>query len=79
MNINVFNWIREGVRQSVLAGVTDALDDIGTPPDGDDLKGRVRQSLGRRTEETVTAKVADNSRPKRLGRTLKDLDFPEGK
>lgn len=77
MNLNVFTWIREGVRQSVLAGVTDALDDMGTPPDGDDLKERVRQSLVRRMDELGTPKVGDTARPKRLGRSLKDLEFPD--
>jgi hypothetical protein len=41
MNLNVFTWIREGVRQSVLAGVSDAIEQMGTAVDGDDLRPRL--------------------------------------
>ena len=30
MNFNLFLWIREGVKQSVLLGVSDAIEAIGT-------------------------------------------------
>lgn len=30
-NMNFFGWIREGVRQSVLLGVSDAVEQLGTP------------------------------------------------
>ena len=32
MQPNFFQWIREGVKQSVLLGVTDAVDQLGTIP-----------------------------------------------
>lgn len=81
MNLNVFTWIREGVRQSVLAGVSDALDNIGAAPDGDDLKARVSTAIARREPDTLTAAAvatgttANPQRPKRLGRSLKDLEI----
>ena len=34
MDFNFFNWIRDGVKKSVLLGVSDAVDEIGVP-DGD--------------------------------------------
>ena len=74
MNLNFFTWIREGVRQSVLLGVSDALDDIGTAPHGDDLKQHLHSALGRRSEAVVDAAPA---KPKRLGRSLKDLEQPK--
>jgi hypothetical protein len=73
MNLNVFNWIREGVRQSVLAGVSDAIDQMGTAMDGDDLRPRLAEVLRRQGGGTADAPVVGESRPRRLGRTLKDL------
>lgn len=76
MNLNVFTWIREGVRQSVLLGVSDALDNIGAAPDGDDLKARVSTAIVRRESEIAAAAIPQAAnRPKRLGRSLKDLEI----
>src|SRR5262245_8428767 len=77
MNLNVFTWIREGVRQSVLMGVSDALEHIGAAPDGDDLKARVATAITRRESELAAAgAIPQNAnRPKRLGRSLKDIDI----
>jgi hypothetical protein len=73
MNLNVFNWIREGVKQSVLAGVSDALDHMGTSVDGEDLRPKISEVLRRQTS-TVDATPGTEARPRRLGRSLKDLD-----
>lgn len=79
MNLNVFTWIREGVRQSVLLGVSDALEHIGAAPDGDDLKARVATAITRREAELAAVgaipQAATGSRPKRLGRSLKDIEL----
>ena len=48
VNLNLFNWIREGIRQSVLLGVSDALEEIGTAPQGDELKHHLQTAIGRR-------------------------------
>ena len=34
MNFNFFGWIRDGVRDAVLLGVSDAVDEIGAPLEG---------------------------------------------
>jgi hypothetical protein len=73
MNVNVFGWIREGVRQSVLMGIADAMESIGTPPSGEDLRPKLLDSLRRNTEQAV-AITATAAKPRRLGRSLKDLD-----
>lgn len=75
MNINLFQWIRDGVRHSVLQGVTDAVEQIGTPPTNDNLSLR----LGEYLRSTATEPPQRMSGPtqmqrKRLGRTLKDLN-----
>ena len=78
MNVNVFQWIREGVRQSVLLGVNDALDTIGTPPDNDDLRARLQNTLVRRDPNAPAANtISGATRPKRLGRSLRDLEMGE--
>ena len=43
--MNFFTWVRDGVRQAVLMGVSDAVGDIGTPPEGDDISQRLLQAL----------------------------------
>jgi hypothetical protein len=73
MNVNVFGWIREGVRQSVLMGVADAMESIGTPPSGDDLRPKLMDSI-RRNSESAVAIAANSGKPRRLGRSLKDLE-----
>ncbi len=79
MNLNVFTWIREGVRQSVLAGVSDAIDQMGATVDGDDLRPRLADVLRRQSVEASNAPVVGESRSRRLGRSLKDLDLEKGK
>ena len=79
MNLNVFNWIREGVRQSVLAGVSDAIDQMGTPADGDDLRPRLAEVLRRQATGIEGTPVVGEARPRRLGRSLKDIDLDKGK
>ena len=75
VNINVFNWIREGVRQSVIAGVSDAIDQMGTTVDGDDIRPRIADVLRRQTVNGTEAPAVGESRTRRLGRSLKDFDI----
>lgn len=73
MQMNVFAWIREGVKRSVLLGVSDALETIGTP-EGDD--GALQQRL---TQLLLPEGMAVSSTPpllakrKRLGKSLRDV------
>jgi hypothetical protein len=78
MNLNVFTWIREGVRQSVLAGVSDALDQMGTSVDGDDLRPKISEVLRRQTS-AIDVVPPTEARTRRLGRSLKDLDVGKDK
>ncbi len=75
MSFNLFQWIREGVRHSVVQGVADAVETIGTPPNNDNLSARLGEYL--RQSETETMKIraeAPAGSRKRLGRSLKDID-----
>ena len=86
-NLGLFQWIRNGVRQSVLQGVSDAWETIGTPEDSGKLHPALlsfsNSPIGApgisQTVEADGSSVArgnsatPNSR-KRLGRSLKDIE-----
>jgi len=75
MQPNFFQWIREGVKQSVLLGVTDAVDQLGTIPHSDKLNEQLRATLAFDDEpRTTSGRVAQGTSGsrKRLGRSLKD-------
>lgn len=91
-SINFFGWIRDGVRQSVLLGVSDAIDQLGTPPSTDELHPDVVAFLQNGAPAAAAAsaapKLAANSGDngssrgsgagrKRLGRSLKDIEGPK--
>jgi hypothetical protein len=71
--MNFFTWIREGVRQAVLYGVSDAVGDIGTPPNGEDVGQRLLEVI--RTSPNTSAPAAQLASPRRkkLGRSLNDI------
>lgn len=68
MDFNFFNWIRDGVKKSVLLGVSDAVDEIGVP-EGDNTFHERMQSI-----VAVEEKKSGAKRTRRLGRSLKDLN-----
>ena len=57
-----FNWLREGVRQAVVLGLADAVDDIGNRSKEEDFGPALAQSLRERltvrTEPTVLESAA---------------------
>ena len=74
--MNFFTWIRDGVRQAVLLGVTDAVSDIGTPTEGDDISHRLLEAI--RSGHATLPNEADanpNRSPqrKKLGRSLEQI------
>lgn len=79
MAFALFDWIREGVRQSVLQGVEEALAAIGTPA-GDPARQQLaalRQAASAPELANVSAAAPASNPPRRLGRRLRDaLDPP---
>ena len=85
MNLNFFDWLRDAVRRSVLAGMGDAVEQLGPPPEGDDLPPVLAAAMA---AQDGPAKVTSNRRStkaggttatrKRLGKSLKDME-PIGK
>lgn len=72
MRMNFFDWIREGVRQSVLLGLSDAATDIGAEQDVEVLNQHLLGSLQR---GRITAEPAASGRGRRkaLGRTIPQI------
>jgi hypothetical protein len=71
--MNFFNWVRDGVRQAVLLGVSDAVGDIGTPPEGDDIGQRLLHALRNGQSVIPAAPTTDRSSRKKLGRSLEQI------
>jgi hypothetical protein len=72
MRINFFDWIREGVRQSILLGLSDAAVEIGSDKDVEVLNQQLLSSLdqGRIVDESAKAK---GGKRKALGRSLSQI------
>lgn len=83
-NMNFFGWIRDGVRQSVLLGVSDAVEQLGTPAAVEDLHPSVAgllkldeqnaaaPKLTQRSSSSSSGSGAAKSR-RRLGKSLKEI------
>ncbi len=80
--LGLFNWIRDGVKQSVLLGVSDAIDTIGSPDENRTLnpalmsfaKQPISLQANSRIDEPPQRKLPGTSGRKRLGRSLRDID-----
>ena len=76
MNVNFFEWLRDGVRQSVLLGVSDAIEQIGTPADSEDLHPNVAALLqgDGGADSAKSKRTRGGAGRKRLGKSLKEMD-----
>jgi hypothetical protein len=71
--MNFFSWLRDGVRQAVLLGVTDAVGDIGTPVEGDDFSQRLLQTLRTGQPTLIESRPSGGSQRRKLGRSLEQI------
>lgn len=78
MNFNLFTWVREGVKQSILLGVSDAIETIGAPDHSADISPRLLEYLRGETTADAEKRAPASGTRKRLGRTLKDLETEDG-
>lgn len=84
MSVNFFEWIRGGVRQSVLLGVSDAIEQLGTPAEGEELHPGVAHFLAadkespKRLGATSGGGSGTRNTRKRLGKSLKEIDTSAG-
>jgi hypothetical protein len=73
MGLNFFQWIREGVRHSVISGVSDAVQDLGTPREGDDVQERLMAFLKDSRPTAPAPRLTSEPTRKKLGRTLQQI------
>lgn len=71
--MNFFNWIREGVRQAVLLGVSEAVESIGVAPNGEDMSKRMLEVLRRGGPEVQPSALPMSAKRKKLGRSLGEI------
>jgi hypothetical protein len=57
--MSFFHWVREGVRQAVVLGLADAIDDVGTRSRDEDLGATLAQTLRDRLAVSRQATVLD--------------------
>lgn len=79
-NMNFFTWIRDGVRRSVLLGVSDAVEQLGAPSAEEELHPSVQGFLSMDAANGPAAITDKSKKPgtrgggrKRLGKSLKDI------
>jgi hypothetical protein len=79
--MSFFQWLREGVRQAVVLGLADAVEDVGVRGRDEDLGPALAQSLRDRLtvhhtgvkEQAVLDSDAPAGGRRRLGRSLDTL------
>jgi hypothetical protein len=87
--MNFFSWLRDGVRQSVLLGVSDAIETLGTPAAAEELHpsvaGLLKVEKGMEPAPMLAhagshaGNPANRGNRKRLGRSLKDIETESNK
>lgn len=75
--MSFYNWIRDGVKRAVLLGVSDAIEQIGTPHDGEEINPKLAAMLQPAKPQSAIAtverpQISRNER-KRLGRSLNQI------
>ena len=79
MDFNFFQWIREGVKKSVLLGVSDAVTQMGMPHDEEQVKENLLSFLQDENEKATgrrrlsTSSTAGSTGQRKLGRSLTDI------
>ena len=79
MNFNFFDWVRDGVKRSVLMGVTDAVETMGMPMDEKSSKDKILSFLQNDSGKQVEApsrRRLGGSTSKKLGRSISEIHSP---
>lgn len=76
MGFDFFTWIREGVRQSVLMGVADACESLGSPQNGERMDQRITAYLQDGEVQAPVRRIAGSGTATRrkLGRGLTQVE-----
>ncbi len=76
MNFNFFDWIRDGVKRSVLLGVSDAVQTMGMPQEEESSKDKILSFLQDETDTAAPRRRVTGSGSggqRKLGRSLNDI------
>lgn len=76
MDFNFFEWIRQGVKRSVLMGVSDAVNQMGAPHNADEVKDSVLAFLQDEGDKTPVSRRLSGTNEqgnRKLGRSIADL------
>ncbi len=71
--MNFFSWIRDGVRRAVLLGVSDAVEDLGTSAEGDDISQHLLEVLRHQRPALASEPPIEPTKRKKLGRGLESV------
>ena len=80
MSFNFFDWVRNGVKDSVLLGVSDAVNTMGMPPEEsskDKILGFLKNNADSESGVRRIASGSTASSTKKLGRSLTDIAAKE--
>lgn len=80
MNFNFFDWLRSGVKDSVLLGVSDAVHTMGMPPEEtakDKILGFLKSNTDTESSVRRVTGGTSSSSVKKLGRSLNDIATKE--
>ena len=80
MSFNFFDWVRDGVKNSVLHGVNDAVNALGMPPEEtskDKILGYLKSNADNEVSPRRIASGSASAGTKKLGRSLSDMAAKE--
>lgn len=79
MDFNFFNWFRDGVKRSVLLGVSDAVQTLGMPQDEESSKDKILSFLQQDDPQSgagkrrITGGSGSGGGQRKLGRSINDI------
>ena len=79
MNFNFFDWVRTGVKESVILGVNDAVECLGVPKENDNVQEQLMGFLQDDSGKSTRKRVSSGGRSKKLGRSLKQIQAETAK
>ncbi len=68
--MNFFDWIRQGVKRSVLEGVADAVEHLGTPAEQDTMREQLLAYSSTEPNVQMIEPSVQTGMRKRLGRGI---------
>jgi hypothetical protein len=80
MSFNFFDWVRDGVKNSVLHGVNDAVHAMGMPPEENNKDKVLGWLKSNADSEAPVRRIATGAAPagtKKLGRSLSEIATKE--